>query len=166
MSRSLVVSFKPEMLQTIREDLKTVTRRPVDPQPVDVGDDPEVPAAYLIENADRAHDSTWNGCGPSRKDLYFDESCEVTEFLTLHGDHPYKVGDMLAVKEDSSLMLLVKRVTAELLHQVQRDIDAKEEGVPTKEEFQAFWDTIYEKKPWFQWKNNPWVWVIEFQRAS
>ena len=28
--------------------------------------------------------------------------------------------------------------------------------------FKGYWDSLYAKKPEYQWKANPWVWVIEF----
>lgn len=29
--------------------------------------------------------------------------------------------------------------------------------------FRALWDTIYSKKPEYNWQSNPWVWVIKFE---
>ena len=41
--------------------------------------------------------------------------------------------------------------------------DARAEGFATLADFIATWDAIYPAMPW---SSNPWVWVIEFKRAT
>ncbi len=40
------------------------------------------------------------------------------------------------------------------------------EGFPSIGEFRFEWERIYAKKPDLQWVNNPWVWVVRFERKG
>ncbi len=73
----------------------------VEPQPEDYNANPDFPFDWLIPNASRKRDATWDGNNPDIKDLWFDSEDEVIEFLSEFGKCPYgKPGDMLWVKED------------------------------------------------------------------
>lgn len=79
---------------------KGIVNQAIKPQPKDISYDIEVPFDYLIPMASRKRDVTWDGNGPARKDLYFEDEAEVIEFLSEFEECPYgKEGDLLWVKE-------------------------------------------------------------------
>ena len=74
----------------------------------------------------------------------------------------------------SRITLLVKSVRVERLQDISED-DAIAEGVVCprfgtygmnpESIFRDLWQSINGKRPGCSWDDNPWVWVIEFERA-
>jgi hypothetical protein len=73
-------------------------------------------------------------------------------------------------REAARLFLEVKNVRVEQLQKITEE-DAKAEGVTKadyrildyKTAFAMFWNAINGKRRYYSWKDNPWVWVIEFE---
>lgn len=74
-------------------------------------------------------------------------------------------------KEAARIFLRVKSVRVERLKSISVS-DAMDEGVSDWNEFVTLWDSTVPKHPNkfksypYYWKDNPWVWVIEFERIS
>lgn len=64
----------------------------------------------------------------------------------------------------SRLTLRVVSVRAERLHDTCED-DIKAEGVHDVEEWPHVWGGAY-SAPGVRWEDNPWVWVVEFERVT
>lgn len=74
-------------------------------------------------------------------------------------------------RKASRIDLLIKNIRVERLQDISEK-DAREEGFPppnpmdggcfsAREEFKDIWQTINGHNSWFE---NPWVWVVEFER--
>ena len=74
-------------------------------------------------------------------------------------------------KEAARIFLRVKSVRVERLKEISAS-DAMAEGFTDWNEFVTLWDSTIPKHPNkfksypYYWKDNPWVWVIEFERIS
>lgn len=194
--RILPILFSTEMVRAILEDRKTVTRRAVKLQHLLVLDSPyhkkhpETPDKVLIEKLCeppyRPGDilyvrETWasNNITPHDPEWLYkaDYDCTI---------EPYKNwrwrSSIHMPKEAARLFLRVTDVRVERL----QDIDAagiRREGLASaaaflgdmeiaKQEFALLWDSTVPKHPNkfkrypYYWADNPWVWVIEFERIS
>ena len=70
----------------------------------------------------------------------------------------------------SRITLEITNVRVEKVQEISLQ-DAESEGMYKSGHcsiinFIRLWNTIYTKKPEFQWDKNPWVWVIEFRRIN
>jgi len=141
------ISFRENMIDLIRKNLKTVTVRPMKPQPV-----------------------FGSGTLP---------------------ECPYKVGDVLAVREDQDIQLLVTGITAAWLHEIKARHMGREGLCPCLDasceckdgdrgdlncgrcqllgalvrRFFSLWFAIYENTE-YKAENRPAVWVIEFKKLT
>lgn len=141
------ILFSGPMVRAILEGRKTVTRRPVKPQPVGRGDywdlychGPEW-AWWLLDNR-MSEPRTW--------------VC------------PYGVpGDLLRV-HGTNVVLEVVGVTIERVRDITC-LDAQREGFSDTDDgnpdpmFARVWDDIYAARG-LGWDANPWVWRIAFRR--
>lgn len=82
-------------------------------------------------------------------------------------------GDQL--RAEDGVLLRITRVRAERLQEIdEQDLDHeggmwRETAVPGREEserdgFARWWDQVH-SHPEAKWKENPWVWVIDFERG-
>jgi hypothetical protein len=89
------------------------------------------------------------------------------------GEHPDFDGwrsSMYMPRHASRLTLEITGVRVERLWQIT-EADLLAEGIKPltlepKRTFIDLWDRINGKRPGCAWRNNPWVWVIEFRRAD
>lgn len=140
------LKFNADMLRLVEEGLKTQTRRPVEPQPV-----------------------------LGVRETPFTES----GLEDMHG-RPIEVkygfpGDIVSMPR-SKFKAKIKDVRVGRLRDISED-DAKAEGCTPvtvdgfvyrgtrKTMFARLWDSIYDEKG-FGWDENPWVWVIEFEKVG
>ncbi|UML83076.1 hypothetical protein FH587_04500 (plasmid) [Leptospira interrogans] len=72
-------------------------------------------------------------------------------------------------REASRITLEIKNIRVERLQEIS-ELDAEAEGIqfmrggedlPAAELFEILWNSIY---GWDSWEQNPWVWVIEFEK--
>lgn len=73
-------------------------------------------------------------------------------------------------REASRSVLEVRRVRVERLHAITEK-DAKAEGMPeralpndARDWFRGLWESINGKRAGCSWADNPWVWVVDFDR--
>jgi len=128
--------FNVEMVRAILDGRKTVTRRPIKPQPE--------------ENTDCPYHT---GIGENRK----------ARTLPYRPGETVYVKEDWGVEADR-IKLEIVSVRPERLQEISRE-DAKHEGFHSygnaQLAFQACWDSIYADK--YPWDSNPWVWRIEFE---
>lgn len=65
-------------------------------------------------------------------------------------------------KKYSRIKLKITGVRVEKLQDITQE-DAIKEGVNSIEDYSILWDSIYDKKEIFQWKNNPFVFAYDFE---
>ncbi|MFV8849772.1 hypothetical protein [Serratia fonticola] len=168
------LKFNDEMLRVVIDGSKTQTRRPIEGYPV-------------FELADNG---MWRVHGPSpRQQDVLDENDNVIDvipegtfekmlILPKYIDRycPYTKGETFinaCDKDGNPVLTLAVNVRVERLNDISND-DAKAEGYPAEREadggscdpwlwFRDLWDGIYPEQAF---KDNPWVWVIEFRRVE
>jgi len=213
------IIFSTEMVRAILEGRKTMTRRPIKPQPIqkrngwfDWGYKYGAPKKSSPKSC-FWHAETWRKEG---KTAPIDEYCPYggpgdrlwvreTWMAMVDGDEPnygvtwkasgttgwrpwkrddraskYFTGDdkwrpsIHMPKWACRLWLEITGVRVERVQEIDPS-NAIEEGIYVVEwhprwhdaaidGFKTYWDSLYAKKPGFQWEANPWVRVIEFRR--
>jgi hypothetical protein len=187
-TRERPIIFSAPMIRAILEGCKTMTRRVVKPQPKfvqqlrdgrfetspDGGFDhdvshvrcPYVPGSLLwVKEAfaefGRRHRSDGSN---QRRLLTYYKATHVGEITK-----PWK-SPLFMPYHASRLTLEITAVRVERLWQIT-EADVLAEGIKPltlepKRTFIDLWDKINGKRPGCAWKDNPWVWVIEFRRAD
>lgn len=145
------IAFRDDMLDRVLAGKKTVTIRPMKPQPVQIND--------LSENglSGRMY-MLWQGADLPEKGREW-----------LFEQYPHgQVGDVMTVRDRPDIKLKITDIQAMRLHRIEREIWNKD-GVSYPLYSMGGIDLIYYHWQGFygnteyQWKNNPWVWVIEFE---
>lgn len=156
------IKFNSELIPFILDGTKTQTRRPIEEK---------VPTGI------------YDGC------IYFTSAGPLFNIDRYISDNcPYgKIGDsfnIIEVLEDKSLVYIcdgiIKNITIDRIQKISQD-DCVKEGIivdgkiiksydvetikqTTIDTFSyGMWDSIYRKTP-YKWDNNPFVWIIEFER--
>lgn len=186
------ILFNTEMVKAILDGRKTVTRRLIKPQPVA---DADLMYAYAASRkqdigkwGDRKTGQTWNPPYHADDILYVREKwARPSQTEIANGADPkmylYATDTLQPCawdkwrpsihmpKEAARIFLRVKSVRVERLKSISVS-DAMDEGVSDWNEFVTLWDSTVPKHPNkfksypYYWKDNPWVWVIEFERIS
>lgn len=155
------ISFNEEMLEAVLSGRKTVTRRPIKPQPVIAHE--TLPGSYFFEPKLGA----FKYLSEENEDEYISMNC------------PYgKPGDVLTIR-GTDHKIEITEVRVESVQDIT-EMDCQREGikdkramnlygqnVPThrfKTSFMILWNSIYGDTD-FKWENNPFCWVIKFRRA-
>ena len=167
--KEIPITFNNDMVRAILDGRKTQTRRVIEPQP-------ELTEGWWGMNPQNGiYIRMWrDGFSPSK--------------LFTYSECPYGVpGDILLVRETfngdpmprdaARIFLRVLNVRVDLVQDISAK-DIKAEGVipvesssvfvnemKTKGLFVNLWDSIYAKRG-AGWDDNPWVWVVEFERIE
>jgi hypothetical protein len=189
MNKFIPILFSTEMVKAILSGSKVQTRRVVNPQPPADYD-------YLGTDTDRSSGESifyacWEGhefhnvkCPYGQVDdiLWVRES--YSEAYTFEGEfarYLYKTDNIESLenwkpgifmtKQACRLFLKIKDIRVERLHEISRG-DAMAEGCPFPNIAKETYPTIWFQSLWksisgeASWNDNPWVWVIEFERIE
>lgn len=182
MSRVLPILFNTDMVRAILDGRKTVTRRCVKHN-VDAilhspyhAENPETPDKVLIEKLCQPPyqpgdilyvRETW--AHPAENTYWYKADSRVQNILWHSSIH--------MPKKAARIWLKVTDIRVERLQDITED-EAKAEGasieplieggeaLPARWDFIKIWDSTIKKsdRHRYDWKANPWVWVIEFER--
>ena len=138
------ISFRQDMIDLILAGKKTVTIRPIKPQP-------EVQQSFA---SDMMFYLEWNGYNVSAK-----ESGWILKQYP-HG----LVGDIVAIRERPDVKLKITDIRVMLLQDIPNEIWWKESI--DNSGFAVFskllWKSFY-KDTEYAWSNNPFCWIVEFE---
>lgn len=180
------ILFNTEMVQAILEGRKTVTRRPVKTQPDGelhrLHADSCFPGCFAEDGSGRVYRPPYMAGDV----LYVRE----TWARSMAGTFMYRADDKAIMvdhwlpsihmpREAARIFLRVTAARAERLQSISHE-DAEQEGCWCDEsglampidKFAELWDSTIPKNPNkfkrypYYWKDNPWVWVIEFEKIS
>ena len=162
------------MARAILKGLKTVTRRPVKPQPegrpVPMGKDSCWPGYFAVQGTAKVipapyqpGDILWVRETWSRMEtgqyLYRADKDDPPSYL---GWHP----SIHMPREAARIFLRVSDVRAERLREITWE-DAVKEGCKNPMRFDELWNSTIKPtdRDRYGWEANPWVWVIKFERC-
>ena len=141
------ISFRQDMIDLILAGKKTVTIRPLKPQP-------EVQQSFA---SDMMFYLEWNGYNVSAK-----ESGWILKQYP-HG----QIGNIMTIRERPEAKLKITGITVDWLHEISRDTWEKDGvsrhyvmGGPDLSFYH--WQRFYAGTE-YEWIKNPWVWIIEFE---
>lgn len=178
------ILFNTEMVRSILEGRKTVTRRVVMPKHLRVLDSPyhkehpEVPDKTLLKKLClppyQPGDTLWVRETWCKADGHY-----MYRAFPGIGMEPEKQDAAMREmglkwrpsihmpREAARLFLRVKKVSVEKLREISA-LSAMEEGVTDWNDFVRLWNTTIKSAdlPLYGWDANPWVWVIEFERIG
>lgn len=185
--RERPILFSGPMVRAILEGHKTQTRRPLKRQPSKDGL-LMLPACPFVAPGDllwvretwqllHVCEDTWNGgCEADRLDGPIPKEQTACAWVTYAADGPEDGPWRPSIHMPRWASRLTLRVTDVRVEQL-RNISVKDafaEGVETLidhdgpvcylVEFQRFWNAMYAKRG-LGWGVNPWVWVVEFEKA-
>lgn len=149
------ISFNSGMIRAVRENRKTMTRRPIKPQPeAKFNNGDWYPDRYN-------HTEEW--CFWGKKGTDVQNKCGLPMFKS-----PYQIGQILHVTPRSANCpdVIVTNIKVERVQDISNE-DIRKEGaacfgcVTHRLNFQQLWDSIYLKS--YPWLSNPWVYAIEFK---
>lgn len=180
------ILFNTEMVRAILEGRKTVTRRPIKPQPSGelrrMGADSCYPGCFAANGEDRVYQPPYMAGDV----LYVRETwARIAVSLDGHffppGVNYYKAGPIEAPKntmikwrpsihmprDAARIFLRVTGVRVERLQEID-DAGVVAEGLEIGCYFDELWNRTVKPKDRYVygWEANPWVWVIEFKRIS
>lgn len=170
------ILFNTEMVQAILDGKKSVTRRPVKPQPDIDGLEFDLRFNIWMDTNEREYKA------PAKK-------CDILwvreTWAKIEGEYVYRADDEIPEgwhltawkpsihmpREASRIFLRVTDVRVERLKEIKfRDI--RQEGVNWWEEACEKWINVWNSTikpadlPTYGWEANPWVWVISFERIT
>jgi hypothetical protein len=178
------ILFNTEMVKAILDGRKTVTRRKIDRDIINHCDIETDGTLLSYQNNCGDFINPVDLCRYKTGDILY-----VRETWCKNGDtYLYKAGNphlqnnihikwkpsIHMPKEAARIFLSVKDVRVERLQDITEEEAEKEgakaygsnncSGTSARIAFAEIWDGT--TKPEYEWRNNPWVWVIEFERIS
>ena len=187
------IIFSTEMVRAILEGRKTMTRRVVKPQPFLVLSEQEWQAralsgidyvrplnSYTPEELvakcpyGTSGDILWVretwmhwGCTYCETDICYG-MCSPAPYVykaTGDWDDDWKWRSPIHMpREATRIFLRVTKVRVERLQDITEE-EAVKEGFLSNTEVMEYWDKLNAKRG-FRWDQNPWVWVIEFDKQN
>lgn len=177
------IIFSTPMIKAILEGQKTQTRRVMKPQPVldngfwrwhgagwsdSIKRIMPIPCHSMYNNAPyRPGDILWVKETWQYKN-YGDYGDTPDDFMYRTDANETWVGPWRSPRymprKAARIFLKVKDVRAERLQDITEE-DVRAEGFITREEFARYWDNLNAKRG-YSWDDNPWVWVIEFEKIK
>jgi len=180
------ILFNTEMVKAILEGRKTQTRRIIKPQPTQKIDSKEIwfnSGKSLDKPPCKVGDTIWV------RETWQESECfdfaVKGGYAYLANEFEYELSQEYQIKwrpsihmprKAARLFLKVTNVRCERLQEITNS-DIRAEGaaefgcVTHRLNFQNLWDSIYAPKGYgfgnehtYGWLENPWVWVIEFER--
>ena len=184
------ILFNTEMVRAILEGRKTVTRRPIKPQPAGelrrMGADSCYPGCFAAAGEDRVYQPPYMvGDVLYVRETWAELPVSPGGHFRPNGVYYYKAGPEEAPegylerwrpsihmpREAARIFLRVTAVRAERLRDIFEDPPGPEnqvvrEGLKYGCDFIATWENTIKPKERFAYgyEANPWVWVIEFER--
>lgn len=184
------ILFNTEMVRAILEGRKTVTRRPIKPQPAGelrrMGADSCYPGCFAAAGEDRVYQPPYMvGDVLYVRETWAELPVSPGGHFRPNGVYYYKAGPEEAPegylerwrpsihmpREAARIFLRVTAVRAERLRDIFEDPPGPEnqvvrEGLKYRCDFIATWENTIKPKERFAYgyEANPWVWVIEFER--
>jgi hypothetical protein len=179
------ILFNTEMVQAILGDRKTVTRRVIKPQPIagirksvfvpsgiEDGHGREIKLLYKVGDILYVRE-TFNNTETDTV-LYAADKDFIDFYLFMESEIKWKPSIHMP-KEAARIFLKVTDVRVERLQDITEE-DAIAEGmsktlvdgvvfISAKGNFHVLWDSLNIKRG-YGWEDNPWVWVIEFERVE
>ena len=157
------ILFVTDLIIATEEDIKTMTRRIVKPQPIGEWAAPGRSMCPYGVPGDRLYvKETYATCEKCGRFVYKAKSpnrrCPACDTFIAR----WKSGRFMP-KDAARLWLEIINVRVERLQDIS-EADAKAEGTQGKHSFAALWDAINGKRA--SWASNPWVWVVEFKRIT
>lgn len=185
------ILFNTDMVRAILEGRKTVTRRPIKPQPAGelrrMGEDSCYPGYFAAAGEDRVYRPPYM-VGDV---LYVRETWSISDGSYLYRAWPgegmepenqdWAMREMglkwrpsiHMPREAARIFLRVTDVRVERLQDINLDPTGPEnqvikEGLRYLCDFIAVWQNTLKRTDWpvYGWDANPWVWVIEFERIT
>ena len=185
------ILFSGQMVKAILEGKKTQTRRIVKPQPVYL---PQFTMWGWKEAAGGGYEVCWKGDMPEAISEYCPYGrpgdhlwVRETHLVTGGGavlykaDHPdlisgYCRPSIHMLRQHSRITLEIVATSVQRLQYIS-DTDIVAEGIDymiekdgslsttfNRQAFANLWDKINGRREGCAWKNNPWVWVVDFSR--
>jgi hypothetical protein len=139
------ISFRQDMIDLILAGKKTVTIRPIKPQPI------------LI--AERLFDSFWQWEGMKLSNV---------RPKWMYNSYPHgKIGDVVSIRERPGTQLKITDIWTDKLQSIRSgwrwDGVKLDTSAPYDDELpRIHWNSFYAGTE-YEWVKNPWVWIIEFE---
>lgn len=139
------ISFRQDMIDMILAGKKSVTIRPIKPQPV------------LI--AESLFDSFWQWEGMKLSNV---------RPAWMYNSYPHgKIGDEISIKERPEIILKITNIWTDKLQSIcsgwRLDGVKLDVFTPYDDELpKIHWQSFYAGTE-YDWVKNPWVWIIEFE---
>ncbi len=143
------IAFREDMIDLILSGKKTVTIRPMNPQP-----------EKTEEHNGLFQKTYWEWKGIDLSEKCFDWLCERYP----HG----RTGDVITIRGRNDIQLKIRDIRIERLHNIDRNwwkmdgltFDIRVFG--GEEKIYYHWQGFYGDTE-YRWANNPWVWVVAFE---
>lgn len=182
------ILFSGKLVRAILDGRKTVTRRPVKPQPFDiVGDDDfsihaldddcrqfNIKYPYAVGNILYLRETFQKVLIEEDEpaDIYgyvYKASPETFEdYGVLRDGEEYPLTWRPSIHMPREAARIFLRVTGVRVERIQdiTETDALAEGFKSIGAFREYWDTLAMKQRGADWYTNEWVWVIAFERTE